>query len=407
MVIDVSGSMGGASIVQAKESLKLALGRLDPTDAFNIIAFNDSNWALYDGARPANRGNLLEAFRFVDNLEAGGGTEILAAMVRALGNAGADSRDDNNARLRQIIFVTDGSIGNEDEVFAAIEKHIGGSRLFTVGIGSAPNSHFMRRAARHGRGSFSHIGNPAQVSPRMKALLAKIERPVLTGIAVEWPHGWHVEAWPNPLPDLYHGEPVSLTARMPDDQPLSPGAKIIVSGQLAGKPWHLTLDLDQAREAKGVAALWAKNRITALEEARAQGADAEATKAEMLAVALGHEIVSRYTSLVAVDVTPSRTEDGTIVSREVPVMFPDGWTWDGVFGSPALESAAAAPRALKQAALRSLGKGAVLQTSRIILPQTATVAPRALLVGLIALAFGLALLLVSGFWRQASESFRP
>jgi hypothetical protein len=90
--------------------------------------------------------------------------------------------------------------------------HIGRSRLFTVGIGSAPNTYFIRRAAELGRGTFAEIGSEDQVLERMSALFAKLEKPVMVGQKASWPAGTQVETWPDPLPDLYAGEPVVLSA---------------------------------------------------------------------------------------------------------------------------------------------------------------------------------------------------
>ena len=152
-VIDNSGSMHGASIDQAKAALKMALGRLRPTDSFNVIRFNHTTDALFSDARAATPQNLALADRYVSRLHADGGTEMLPALQLALDG------HEHPGRLRQVIFLTDGSVGNEAQLFAAIHERLGDNRLFTIGIGSAPNSHFMREAARLGRGTSTYIGS--------------------------------------------------------------------------------------------------------------------------------------------------------------------------------------------------------------------------------------------------------
>ena len=177
-VIDNSGSMAGTSIAQAKQSLLLALGRLRPADKFNVVRFDDTLETLFDTAVDASSDNLAIAKHFVSRLDAAGGTEMLPALEAAL----KDATPEDTSRLRQVVFLTDGSVGNEAQLFEEIAKNRGRSRLFTVGIGSAPNSYFMTRAAELGRGTFTEIGSNAQVLERMSALFAKLEKPVMMGL---------------------------------------------------------------------------------------------------------------------------------------------------------------------------------------------------------------------------------
>ena len=200
-VIDTSGSMQGASMDQAKQALQLALRQLTRADRFNVIQFNSVTDTLFASPREASEKNLEAARRYVDKLHATGGTEM-APAVRAALDAPA-----KEGFLRQVVFMTDGSVGNEDELFKLIQKKLGRSRLFTVGIGSAPNSHFMTKAAQLGRGSFTYIGDIAEVGEKMGALFGKLEHPVLSDIVVEWPASVSAEGYPQKLPDLYLGEP--------------------------------------------------------------------------------------------------------------------------------------------------------------------------------------------------------
>ena len=182
-VIDTSGSMHDASIDQARQALLLALDRLDPRDRFNIVRFNNNASALFPGARPADAENLDYARRFVRALTASGGTEMMSALRLALDGG----RDPD--RLRQVVFLTDGAVGNEAALFGFIERKLGDSRLFTVGIGSAPNGYFMRKAAEFGGGSYTFIGEPDQVAARMGELFTKLERPAMTDLRLTWSEG--------------------------------------------------------------------------------------------------------------------------------------------------------------------------------------------------------------------------
>lgn len=320
-VIDTSGSMHGDSIAQARDALAFALGRLQPGDHFNVVRFSSDATALFDRSKPANAPNLLRAKGFIERLHAEGGTNIDAALEQVLDGLIGGSR------LRQIVLVTDGAVGNETALFSRIRREIGDSRLFTIGIGSAPNSHFMRRAAQFGRGTFTHIGNTREVAGTMSSLFAKLERPALTQIAATFDGAPIAEQWPLLPPDLYHGEPLVLTARLPRAE-----GKISVLGMRDDLRWAGTFDVASARTGTGIAKLWAREGIAAAMDGLALGADPDAVRASVLELALSHGLVSKYTSLIAIDRTPIRPVDASLDRRAVPVDLPAGWNYAAVFG---------------------------------------------------------------------------
>jgi Ca-activated chloride channel homolog len=328
-VIDNSGSMSGESMDQAKQGLLLALDRLAPTDEFNVIRFDDTMDTLFTAAVPANAQNLARARRFVSNLQANGGTEMLPALKAAL----IDNDRNNTEEVRQVVFITDGSIGNEDELFSAIHDNLGRSRLFTVGIGSAPNSYFMTRAARQGRGTFTYMDDVTKVTEQSAKLFAALENPVMTDLEVKLPLAAS-DAYPSPLPDLYAGEPVTMVIRADKLQ-----GDLQLSGRLNGQAWNTTLSLADAAPSKGVAQLWARAKISGIEESRYAGLTMEAVDAGVLKTALDFHLVSRLTSLVAVDKTPARPAGERLDTRQIATMLPKGWDFAHVFG-PAAEARA-------------------------------------------------------------------
>jgi Ca-activated chloride channel family protein len=319
-VLDQSGSMGGASIEQARAALTLALARLRPDEHFNVIRFNHRTDRLFAHAQPADRRNLAAAQRYVAAIRADGGTEMLPALQLALD--GAERAD----RLRQVVFLTDGAVGNEARLFQVIRERLGDSRLFTVGIGSAPNSHFMREAARLGRGTFTYIGSPAAVQETMTALLRKLESPALADVQLELPGAADAEVL-GPIPDLYVGEPIVVAARarmLPSEA--------VVRGRFGSTPWESRVPLRQAAPGAGLSVHWARAKIATLLDQRRAGAPDDDVRHAVLDVALRHHLVSAYTSLVAIDATPARAGDAALARHALATNLPHGWEYEAVAG---------------------------------------------------------------------------
>ena len=352
-VVDTSGSMHGNSIAQAKQALERALDDLGAGDRFNIIEFNSTTRALYHQSVAADAANLTHARRFVQGLDANGGTEMRPALRLALDSAGTESY------LRQIVFITDGSVGNEDELYAMIETRLGDARLFTVGIGSAPNSWFMRKAAELGRGTFVVISALHEVGEKMDRLFDKLGHPQVTNIDVSWPGGAVTESFPEIVPDLYRGEPVTVRSRA--SGAFQPGSAVRVRGDSAAGAWTTELPLDGDRDHSGVAALWARARIAALHDEERRGADSAVTRKAIVDTAISHHLVSKYTSLVAVDKTPARATGDPLAREQVPNLLPYGQSMNAIFGFPATATNAAVLQrrglVLLLAALLLLGAG--------------------------------------------------
>ncbi|WP_460805197.1 marine proteobacterial sortase target protein [Microbulbifer agarilyticus] len=332
-VVDTSGSMGGNSIRQAKESLLLALSRLDAQDRFNIIEFNSHHRSFYPRPVSASQENIHRARDWVESLSATGGTEMAPALKEAL----SQQLDEQAGELvRQVVFITDGAVGNERALFEIIQQRLGQVRLFTVGIGSAPNSHFMTKAAQIGRGSAVHIGDLGEVQAQMGRLFEKLENPLVTDLRVDFPRGIKLEGYPKQLPDLYLGEPVRLVARI-DGQPLglASSGELVVSGRLAGKRFSRSISLAQLavdQQGDEIGSVWARAKIAALRDMQRQrgplarttgdGEQAEEVadplKQQILTLALRHQLASPYTSFVAVEETPVSPQAEALKSSSVP-----------------------------------------------------------------------------------------
>jgi len=326
-IIDTSGSMHGVSIQQAKRAVQLALKGLKAGDMFNIIEFNSVTTSLYRESKVVTTQSLLAASNFVKHLQANGGTEMRPALSRALESPPAEEH------LRQVVFITDGSVGYEDELFSMIEDRLGDARLFTVGIGSAPNSWFMRKAAQAGRGSYTFISALHEVEEKMHGLFMKLEQPQVINIEVEWPSSIVSDSFPSAIPDLYLGEPlvvkVEATGKLRDND------SVRISGNSSAGAWAANVPLADIPESPGVAALWARARIGELMDIERRHPQPEEIRAGIVQTALTHHLVSKYTSLVAVDKTPARPLNDPLNSEQVPNLLPYGQSMNAIYGFPA------------------------------------------------------------------------
>ncbi|WP_249136087.1 MULTISPECIES: marine proteobacterial sortase target protein [unclassified Bradyrhizobium] len=389
-VIDNSGSMGGVSIIQAKASLTYALARLQPTDRFNVIRFDHTMEMLFPASVPADRERVGQATAFVGALQANGGTEMVPAMRAALSDTAAGG--DTNY-VRQVVFLTDGAIGNEQQLFETINALRGRSRIFMVGIGSAPNTHLMTRAAELGRGAFTHIGSVEQVEERMRGLFSKLENPAVTNLTAKFSDA-AADITPSAIPDLYRDEPLILAAKLD-----KLAGSVEIKGRIGDRPWVVTLPLANAAEGKGLSKLWARRKITDAEVARTtrQESPEDADKT-ILALALDHQLVTRLTSLVAVDKTPSRPEGEPLKVSELPINLPAGWDFAKVFGerpllpvTPMERRAEAGEARVQVAALKRAAPAVTAAPSTVQLPKTATDAELKMILGVIFLIFSLVL----------------
>ena len=327
VIIDTSGSMAGVSIRQAKRALAYALSQLNPDDRFNVIAFNDRPSEMFSQSQLANRENIRWAQQWLHTLSAGGGTRMYSALELAL----KPSKVENS--YRQVVFITDGAVGDEANLLSLIEQKLKQTRLHTVGIGSAPNSYFMSQAAQLGRGSFRYIGKVNEVHQQINQLFDDINQPVLTDLRVSFPVGNvqpGVEYYPNKIPDLYASQPLKLTVKLPPNS----GDYILVQGILNQQPWRQKVKISQAKQQSGIDSLWARAKIDSLSHqlrrnsAQLSRQDYAEIKSNIITkiteIALKHQLVSRYTSFVAIELQPSRPLSTKLKTAKVANAMPKG-----------------------------------------------------------------------------------
>jgi len=316
-IIDTSGSMGGPSIEQARAALQMGVERLKPGDRFNIIRFASDYSSLFAAPQPVDASNRILAGSFISALRADGGTEMRAPLERAM------TTPSDAGYLRQIIFITDGSVGNEAELIALIHQRIGDTRLFTVGIGAAPNSYFLEQAAAAGRGSFTFIAEREQVNSRMQNLFLKLERPALVDLELHWPGNLAADVAGGLPRDIYSGDPLVILARLPR----APSGYLTLSGRIRGKEWVHQVRIARVGEQSGLSKLWARERITGLSRQLQFGGDRERLRSSILDLALRHHLVSEFTSLVAIDDVVVRPPGSPGHGEQAPTSAPMGSYW--------------------------------------------------------------------------------
>jgi Ca-activated chloride channel family protein len=327
-MIDVSGSMEGTSIQQARGALLQALDRLRSNDRFGILAFSSGYQEFSPETLTATSENLDAARRYVKHLEAGGGTEMLPALEHLM------KKREISGYMRHIILLTDGDLGNEEQIFSAMRSDLGGARLYTVAIGSAPNLFLATKMAQFGRGTFTHIADNNEIQDQMSHLFSSIESPVLTDVKLTFTGVEVTDVYPARPPDLFFRQPLLIFGRISQGQV----GKLHLTGRAGRELYEKTISFDTTKATfhPGITTLWARQRVEDLMDHWRQADQNGQTelRGSIIAHAIHYRLVTKFTSLVAVEevvVNPS----GQSNKAPVPTELPEGMQMDKVFGAPA------------------------------------------------------------------------
>ncbi len=325
-IIDTSGSMSGAKIEQAKNALRALVHGLNPQDAFNIIRFSNDFSSFSSSPVPFTQESVDRADAYIDQLRAQGGTEMLPPLLHAL----KQPRDD--ARLPLVVFLTDAQVGNETQILQAIQKHLGNARLYSLGVDVAPNDYLLRKMAELGRGTAEFVLPSQNLEEVLARFQNRIASPVLTDVQVDWSNTTADSLYPSPVPDLFLAKPLVLFGRVSHPNQHT----VILRGKSVAGPLKLPLRVDFNRSTADpatLAALWARTRIEALTDRLYTKSNDELAKQEITELALAHNLMSPFTSFVAVEEkVVSSPEGGPPKTVVVPVPLPEGWDYDAVFG---------------------------------------------------------------------------
>ena len=326
-LIDTSGSMEGTSIVQARSALLQGLDRLRLGDRFGVVAFSDRFSGFRPEPVPSTPANLEAGKRFVRDLRAGGGTMMLPALKHLM------AMPRTEGFLRVILVLTDGDLGNEEEIFTSLRQSLGNARLFTVAIGSAPNHFLATKMAEYGRGRFSHIADVSEIEKQMGQLLDTLESPVLTDLALSVDGPQVADLFPSRPPDLFLAKPLVLLGRLKGKT----AGQLVVVGQSGNRPYReaLAFDPGSASFHPGITTLWARQRIEEEMDLWRQSQSEEERgrrRAAIVEDAIHYNLVTAFTSLVAVEERVVN-QGGLPQTVAVPTEMPAGWSMAAVFGA--------------------------------------------------------------------------
>jgi Ca-activated chloride channel family protein len=310
-VLDVSGSMHGFPLETAKKLMGDLAGVLRPSDTFNVVVFADGSETFAPVSVPATRANLARALQFIGRKDGGGGTELLAALRRAM------ALPRPGGASRSIVLVTDGYIEAEAEVFDSIRAHLGDTNVFAFGIGSSVNRALVEGVARAGLGEPFIVTEPGEAAAAAARLRRYIDTPVLTGIDVTF-NGFDVyDAEPGQVPDLFASRPIVVFGKWRG----TAAGSITISGRTGRGPYRTTIPVSLANADGRHAALrslWARTRIAELSDFGPAAPDTDRVAA-ITSLGLTYGLLTRYTSFVAVQELVRTGENAESVDQPLPL----------------------------------------------------------------------------------------
>jgi len=318
-VLDTSGSMSGFPIEKAKETMKLALDSLYPSDTFNLITFAGDTRILFPEPVPATPANLGKAQAFLSATGGYGGTEMMKAIKAAL------EPSDDQSHVRIVCFMTDGYVGNDMEIISEVQKHPN-ARVFSFGIGSAVNRFLLDKMAEAGRGEVEYVGLKDDGSAAARRFHERIRNPLLTDIAIEWNNLPVADVYPQRIPDLFSAKPLVIKGRYT----AAGRGSIRLKGKMAGVDFvrDIPVEFPETMASHDVLApLWARARIDDLMNQDFNGAQSGTMRPDLMKtitqLGIEYRLMTQFTSFVAVEERVV-TDRGKPRRIDVPVEVPKG-----------------------------------------------------------------------------------
>ncbi len=314
-VLDVSGSMAGEKLAQARRALRFCLANLNREDRFEVIRFSTEAEALFGHLEDADEEHVRRAREFVDGLRAIGGTNAEEALTLAM-----KVNREESSRAAVVIFITDGkpTVGETDEnrlVQRVVEANRIHLRVFTFGVGDDLNTHFLDKLTEATRAARTYVSEKEDLEVPVSSFFEKIKAPVLVDPQLEFGTGLRItQTYPKDLPDLFKGSQVTVLGRYSGS-----GDSITLTGSVDGKRVRIPYAASFAAREDGnelIAPLWAAQRIGyLLDEIRLHGQERELIE-EVTELARRFGIVTPYTSYLIMEDERAnvRRQDQTFVA---------------------------------------------------------------------------------------------
>ena len=305
LVLDTSGSMEGEKIEQAKETLEFILEHLNPEDRFNIVAFSTGVRVYEREPEPATRAD--QAWRFIDDLRAVGGTNIDLALAEALAMADGE-------RPQIIIFLTDGlateGVTDTDRIIANVDRQVSENvRIFTFGVGNDVNTFLLDTIAQDNRGASSYVRPHESIEEEVSSFYAKISMPLLADVELDFGDLRVEDTYPYPLPDLFAGTQLVVVGRYREGG----RTDVVLSGQVNGEDQRFVYENLRFSDKGGeefIPRLWATRKIGyLLNEIRLHGEGRELVD-EIVDLSVRYGIMTPYTSFLVEEEQDIFTPEG-------------------------------------------------------------------------------------------------
>jgi Ca-activated chloride channel family protein len=291
-VLDVSGSMNGFPLDTAKKLMRDLVRVVRPTDTFNVVLFADGSRTLAPASIPASAENLERALKFIGPQPGGGGTELLAALKRAV----ELPRTGPNV-ARSVVLITDGYIDAEKETFGYIRAHLDEANFFSFGIGSSINRFLIEGVAHAGQGEPFVVTRPEECAPIAQKFRRYIQSPVLTSVNVAFNGFQTYDVEPAKVPDLFAERPLIVFGKWRGKAE----GTIEISGKTGKDAYRTQVPVTSAVAEEGHRALsylWARARLTNLFDFDHR--EDAASVSEIRAIGLSYNLLTPYTSFIAV-----------------------------------------------------------------------------------------------------------
>jgi Ca-activated chloride channel family protein len=315
-VLDVSGSMHGFPLDTAKTLIRELIGGLRPTDRFNVLLFSGASQLLSPQSLPATAGNVSQMIAKIDSTEGGGETELGAALERAM------ALPESAGVSRTMVVITDGFVQADAGVLEQIRTRLNRANLFAFGIGSSVNRHLIEGMAHAGQGEPFIVTQPVDAKAAAARFQEYVRSPVLTHVAVEAEDFQTYDVEPLSVPDLFAERPLIVFGKWRG----KPVGSLRVTGQGGEGSYEKVFQVTDAKPSADLQALrylWARERVKRLSDYGAD--DGDATRQTVTALGLKYELLTAYTSFVAVhEVVRNANPDGSSPVVDQPLPLPQG-----------------------------------------------------------------------------------